>query len=203
MQFFFLTLCVAGRSAILSRLADEKTRPILTPKGEFVVSLWRHLHTLNPALTASNSVIMPDHVHLLLIANYDRDPSFRPLVFIHWFMEETERMMAATDGGGVLAPLPTAVRNAHGTLSAGERGAAAPVLRTMGSLLLARGSSKPVAATFGSIPRGQSGRRGIPIAFYAMPTSAIRYWRPLAHGMPSAISRSSPLHSFSRCASRE
>ena len=126
LQFFFITLCVEGRKKILSRIVDEKSRPIPTPLGECVVALWRHLHTLNPALTASNSVIMPDHVHLLLIVNFDRDPTFRPLVFIHWFMEETERMMAATDGGLAPAPLPSSIRNdfhpAAEVLPAGARG---------------------------------------------------------------------------------
>ena len=126
LQFFFITLCVEGRKKILSRIVDEKSRPIPTPLGECVVALWRHLHTLNPALTASNSVIMPDHVHLLLIVNFDRDPTFRPLVFIHWFMEETERMMAATDGGFAPAPLPSSIRNdfhpSAEVLPAGTRG---------------------------------------------------------------------------------
>ena len=121
LQFFFITLCVVGRMRILSRLTDEKSRPELTPLGECVVALWKHLHKLNPALTASNSVVMPNHVHLLLIVNYDRDPAFRPLVFIHWFMEETERMMAATDGGCAPAPPPSAMRNDYDP-SAGERG---------------------------------------------------------------------------------
>ena len=126
LQFFFITLCVEGRRKILSRIVDEKSRPIPTPLGECVVALWRYLHMLNPALTASNSVIMPDHVHLLLIVNFDRDPAFRPLVFIHWFMEETERMMAATDGGSAPAPLPSSIRNdfhpSAEALPAGARG---------------------------------------------------------------------------------
>jgi len=65
-------------------------------------------------------------VHLLLIVNFDRDPTFRPLVFIHWFMEETERMMAATDGGFAPAPLPSSIRNdfhpSAEVLPAGTRG---------------------------------------------------------------------------------
>ncbi len=130
LQFFFITLCVEGRRKILSRIVDEKSRPIPTPLGECVVALWRHLHTLNPALTASNSVIMPDHVHLLLIVNFDRDPTFRPLVFIHWFMEETERMMVATDGGSAPAPLPSSIRNdfhpSAEALPAGARGRQPP-----------------------------------------------------------------------------
>ena len=95
---------------------------MLTPLGECVVALWRHLHALNPALTASNSVVMPDHVHLLLIVNCDRDPAFRPLVFIHWFMEETERMMAAMDGGCAPVPLPSAMRNDyHSAMARGRQ----------------------------------------------------------------------------------
>ena len=130
LQFFFITLCVEGRRKILSRIVDEKSRPIPSALGECVVALWRYLHTLNPALTASNSVIMPDHVHLLLIVNFDRDPTFRPLVFIHWFMEETERMMAAKDGGSAPAPLPRSIRNdfypSAEALPAGARGRQPP-----------------------------------------------------------------------------
>lgn len=115
-QFFFLTICVRGRRAVLSRLVEGAKRPELTKAGECVKALWLAVHGLNPALTASEFVIMPDHVHLLLIVNYDLDPNFRPLVFLHWFMEESERMIAAmgagrareraTDGGCTPEPRP-------------------------------------------------------------------------------------------------
>ena len=107
LQFFFLTICVEGRRAVLSRLVEGAKRPELTRAGECVKALWRAVHWLNPALTASDYVIMPDHVHLLLIVDYDRDPTFKPLVFLHWFMEESARMIA-TDGGRAPAPLPVA-----------------------------------------------------------------------------------------------
>lgn len=112
LQFFFLTICVEGRQAVLSRLVEGAKRPELTRAGECVRALWRAVHGLNPALTASDYVIMPDHVHLLLIVDYDRDPAFKPLVFLHWFMEESARMIA-TDGGCApvpLPPLPTTMR---------------------------------------------------------------------------------------------
>lgn len=114
-QFFFLTICVRGRRAVLSRLVEGAKRPELTRAGACVKALWLAVHGLNPALTASEFVIMPDHVHFLLIVNYDLDPGFRPLVFLHWFMEESERMIAAagavtaTDGGCAPEPLPTAL----------------------------------------------------------------------------------------------
>ena len=82
----------------MSRLVDGAKRPELTEAGRCVQALWRAVHGLNAALTASEYAIMPDHVHLLLIVDYDRDPGFNPLVFIHWFMEESARMIA-TDGG--------------------------------------------------------------------------------------------------------
>ena len=107
LQFFFLTICVEGRQAVLSRLVEGAKRPELTRAGECVRALWRAVHGLNPALTASDYVIMPDHVHLLLIVDYDRDPAFKPLVFLHWFMEESARMIA-TDGGCAPAPLSRA-----------------------------------------------------------------------------------------------
>lgn len=103
-QFFFLTICVSGRRTVLSRLVDEAQRPALTRAGECVKALWLAIHRLNPALTAGEFAIMPDHVHLLLIVDYDRDPAFRPLVFLHWFMEESERMMAAVSATAAPSP---------------------------------------------------------------------------------------------------
>ena len=97
-QFFFLTICVEGRRKILSRIQRGAKRPALTRAGECVKALWGAIHSLNAALTASDFVFMPDHVHLLLIVDYEQDRGFNPLVFSHWFMDESERMIA-TDGG--------------------------------------------------------------------------------------------------------
>ena len=136
-QFFFLTLCVEGRRPVLSRLVEGEARPRLTRAGECVQALWRSVHGLNPALTASDFVIMPDHVHLLLIVNYDRDPDFKPLVFLHWFMEESARMIAM-DGGAApepptaaaLPPLPTTMRRTYRPASCGGSGAQPPSFAT-------------------------------------------------------------------------
>lgn len=93
-RFFFFTFVVEGRRAVLSRLERGAKRPVLTPLGERVVALWRQLHEIEACFTASDFVIMPDHVHLLLIVNSAGEFRFNPLVFAHWFMEGT-----ATDGG--------------------------------------------------------------------------------------------------------
>ena len=83
-----------GRQPVLSRLVRGERRPVLLPAGERVVAFWRRLHQIEPRFTASDFVIMPDHVHLLLIVNSEGEFRFNPLVFAHQFMEET-----ASDGG--------------------------------------------------------------------------------------------------------
>ena len=116
-QFFFITLAVAGRKKILAEVVEETheerghapepphgasslgvakrrvlPRSVPSALGERVVALWLKLHTLCPALTASNFVIMPDHVHLLLMVDFARlQGRFNPLVFIHWFRDWSSR----------------------------------------------------------------------------------------------------------------
>ena len=68
-RFFFFTLTVKKRQRILSHLVRGEQRPQLTALGESIVALWRQLHEHDRHLTASDFVIMPDHVHLLLIVN--------------------------------------------------------------------------------------------------------------------------------------
>lgn len=103
LQFFFLTFCVRGRRAVLSRLVEGEKRPVLSRAGECVKALWLAVHGFNPALTASDFVVMPDHVHLLLIVNFDKDPRFNPLVFVHWFMGESARMISTVEDSRYLA----------------------------------------------------------------------------------------------------
>lgn len=190
-QFFFLTICVEGRRAVLSRLVEGAKRPELTRAGECVKALWLAIHGLNPALTAGEFIIMPDHVHLLLIVNYDRDSAFKPLVFLHWFMEESARMIAAagaggaTDGGFAPEPLlPTAIRStyrppAHSVAPMSTRGpcAASPAMPTGGgsgaspsaALVPTRG---PCSAPAG----GGSGAQPPSVAAIAAPTPAAPFW---------------------------
>lgn len=79
----------AARSVAKRRVLP---RSVPTALGERVVALWLRLHTLCPALTASNFVIMPDHVHLLLMVDFARlQGRFNPLVFIHWFRDWSSR----------------------------------------------------------------------------------------------------------------
>ena len=96
-RFFYFTFPVEDRLPLLSELVRDEKHPRLLPLGERVASLWKQLHKLEPHFTASDYVIMPDHVHLLLIVNSVGEFRFNPLVFGHWFMD-------ATNDGGLNAP---------------------------------------------------------------------------------------------------
>ena len=84
-RFFFFTFVVKERAHILSTLQRHEKRPQLTPLGEFIRVLWKTLHAIDSHLTPSDFVIMPDHVHLLLMVNAQEAFPFNPLVFVHWF----------------------------------------------------------------------------------------------------------------------
>ena len=98
LQFFFITMVVAERRPVLSRIVGEKSRPELKPLGELVAAALRAVHQVWNAVTTSDFVIMPDHVHFLLIANYDCDRGVAPLFIAHRLADAIE--MAAAEGFG-------------------------------------------------------------------------------------------------------
>lgn len=115
-QFFFLTFVVKGRRSVLSRVVAvdrdgrEEADVELTPLGEAVIEEWKAQHGRNAALTASARVIMPDHVHLLLIVNYDVDPRFDILDWLHHFRRAIEAKWATlAPAGGAGAESPSVV----------------------------------------------------------------------------------------------
>lgn len=99
-QFFFVTIAVEGRRPLLSRLVDDSPRPSLLPIGEAVVAALRSLHVLFPAVTVSDRVLMPDHLHFVLIIDYARlAPSERglsPLWLCHRVIDAVELWVTRT-----------------------------------------------------------------------------------------------------------
>ena len=95
-QFFFLTLTVAGREKLLSRLIDEKSRPALSEVGEVVKAGLLALHLVNDAVTVSDFVIMPDHFHFLMIVDYGRDRRASPLYLCQRLLDAIERYLEGT-----------------------------------------------------------------------------------------------------------
>ncbi len=102
-QFFFVTITIDGRKTVLSRLVDERSRPALESCGEIVKSLLLALHGAFPCATVSDFVIMPDHVHFLLIVDYAKDPAFSPLWATHRLMDAAELLWERT---GATPPNP-------------------------------------------------------------------------------------------------
>ena len=119
LQFFFVTLVVAERRQVLSSIAEleasgqvaaagRAARPALLPLGEIVVAALRAIHRVWPAVTISDYVVMPDHLHFLLIADYNRDQSIAPLFIAHRFADAVERAQALVEerNGRGSAPNP-------------------------------------------------------------------------------------------------
>ena len=103
-RFFFITLALEGRPEALSELVDEQSRPRLTALGEIVKAAFVAVHQVWPAATLSDFVIMPDHIHFILIVNYEVAPDFNPLFFSHILMTAIEQGWANHHGQGSGAP---------------------------------------------------------------------------------------------------
>ena len=139
LQFFFVTLVVAERRQVLSSIAEleasgqvaaagRAARPALLPLGEIVAAALRAIHRVWPAVTISDYVVMPDHLHFLLIVDYNCDQGIAPLFIAHRFADAVERAQALVEerNGRGSAPHPGDARqNARGCSPAlaGERAA--------------------------------------------------------------------------------
>ena len=119
LQFFFVTLVVAERRQVLSSIAEleasgqaaaagRAARPALLPLGESDAAALRAIHRVWPAVTISDYVVMPDHLHFLLIADYNRDQSIAPLFIAHRLADAVERAQALVEerNGRGFAPNP-------------------------------------------------------------------------------------------------
>ena len=119
LQFFFVTLVVAERRQVLSSIAELEAsgqagasgragRPALLPLGEIVAAALRAIHRVWPAVTISDYVVMPDHLHFLLIVDYNRDQGIAPLFIAHRFADAVERAQALVEerNGRGFAPHP-------------------------------------------------------------------------------------------------
>lgn len=128
LQFFFVTLVVAERRQVLSSIAEleasgqaaaagRAARPALLPLGEIVAAALRAIHRVWPAVTISDYVVMPDHLHFLLIVDYNRDQGIAPLFIAHRFADAVERAQALVEerNGRGSAPNPGGgLRNGRG-----------------------------------------------------------------------------------------
>jgi len=155
----------------LSRLVDERSRPALLPCGEIVKALLVAMHRCFPCATISDFVIMPDHVHFLMIVDYSQDPAFSPLWAAHRLMDAAEILWAqerGTDGGSAPEPLEADAALAK---------AIATARANLGQLIvgnhavLPQGKNSPTQQGFGGGPAGVRGRPA-PVPSQAVPVPA-------------------------------
>ena len=166
LQFFFVTLTLAERRPVLSRLVDEKSRPALLPPGEAVKAALVALHGRFPAATVSDFVVMPDHVHFLLIVDYAKDPAFNPLWATHRLMDEVEEAWEEAWKGRGQAPEPPA--GGAGAILGPGLGAGQKVA------CLGRGSGAPEPPSFPSLRFNRSCY--LELSFDARQLKAIRHY---------------------------
>ena len=140
LQFFFVTLTLEGRPQALSRLVEGEARPALLPAGETVQAFLRAFHAVCPAVTISDRVIMPDHVHFLMIVRYDLAPTFNPLWASFALMRAIEGAWSRTDGGFAPAPPDAAASASPETVAQ-----AAPTRESAANPAPARELASPLA----------------------------------------------------------
>jgi len=121
-KLFFITFAVVGRQSILSRLVDEKSRPELLPLGEWVKEALLAIHQVWAAVGISDFVIMPDHVHFLMVVDFLRAPKFNPLWVTHRLLDAIE---AGWHHRGQAPEPPNAVAELRAAVEQGRAVAAA------------------------------------------------------------------------------
>jgi hypothetical protein len=163
-KLFFITFAVKGRWPILSRLVDEKSRPELLPLGELVKAAIRALHLVRAAIGTSDYVIMPDHVHFIMVVDYLRDRIASPLWLVHRLMDAVEMAVAAGWGEptGTCGPRTPAGASAQASGNAGTSACALvgglklPTPEIMATYLRAACDEADRLAGYGASPWGSS-----------------------------------------------
>jgi putative transposase len=62
--FYFVTLCIRDRLALLGRVVSDQRR--LSPAGEQVSQIWEEIPLRYPGVDLDNLIVMPDHLHAIL-----------------------------------------------------------------------------------------------------------------------------------------
>ena len=163
-KLFFITFAVMGRMPVLSRLVDENSRPLLLPLGELVKAAIRALHLVRAAVGTSDYVIMPDHVHFIMVVDYLRDRIASPLWLAHRLMDAVELAVAAGWGQptGTCGPRTPAAQAATsaGMAAAQAAGLLPPTPEIMAAFLREACDAADRASGFGEAPRSEPAADG-------------------------------------------
>ena len=163
-KLFFITFAVMGRMPVLSRLVDENSRPLLLPLGELVTAAIRALHLVRAAVGTSDYVIMPDHVHFIMVVDYLRDRIASPLWLAHRLMDAVELAVDAGWGQptGTCGPRTPAAQAATsaGMAAAQAAGLLPPTPEIMAAFLREACDAADRASGFGAAPRPEPAAYG-------------------------------------------
>ena len=92
---YFITICTDNRKHILSKICvgDGFPVPQLTKTGQIVDDYLKNINLKYSCVTVSDSVIMPNHIHLLLFIDNNGTGNPSPTVgnIIGWFKYNTTK----------------------------------------------------------------------------------------------------------------
>lgn len=71
--YYFVTICTRDRAHTLGRIEDGHV--ILSPAGEIADGEWRKTSAVRPDVGVDTYVVMPNHIHGILIINKDQTSS--------------------------------------------------------------------------------------------------------------------------------
>lgn len=64
---YFITICTEGKKCIFGTVGAASGRPSLSGYGEVVAEEFAHISKVYPNVRLDKSVIMPNHVHMILV----------------------------------------------------------------------------------------------------------------------------------------
>ena len=110
---YFITICVHKRLCLFGSVVDNDV--VLSPAGEMVWSWWDRLPRKFPGIDSDAFVVMPNHVHAIIVIASDvgATPRGRPV-------DQSGTHDACAEGGRARGPAPTPVRFDEATRSLGR-----------------------------------------------------------------------------------
>ncbi len=103
-NLYFVTLCVQDRKPILSKVVGD--RAFLSPYGRLADQLWANLPDKFEAIALDEYVIMPNHIHGIIIINAgreDRAPTLGQI--IAYYKYQSTKQYNLSVGAGSSRPL--------------------------------------------------------------------------------------------------
>ena len=76
---YFVTICIKNRLELLGKIQD-KNNIVLTPEGNIVEKELQKIEVLLTNVTIDEYIIMPNHIHMILIINENKNISISRII---------------------------------------------------------------------------------------------------------------------------